>query len=51
MSDDFATAMQLLLGERPSLADVQQAASLLEAASNDGHAEASERCALVSPYF
>ena len=47
MSDDFATAMQLLLGERPSLADVQQAASLLEAASNDGNAEASERCALL----
>ena len=47
MSDDFDTARQLLLGERPSLEDVQQAAALFEAASAKGHAEASERCALL----
>ncbi|HKX91298.1 MAG TPA: 2OG-Fe(II) oxygenase [Sphingomicrobium sp.] len=47
MSDEFATAMGLLLGERPSLEDVQQAAQLLEAASRQGHAEASERLALL----
>jgi len=47
MSDGFATAMDLLLGERPSVDDVQRAAALLEAASTDGHAEASERCALL----
>jgi len=47
MSEQFASAMQLLLGERPSLEDVQQAAGLLEAASSEGHAEASERCALL----
>ena len=47
MSDPFATAMQLLLGDRPTLDDVQQAAGLLEAASADGHAEASERCSLL----
>ena len=47
MSDEYATAMQLLLGERPSLADVQQASALLQDASDQGHAEASERCALL----
>src|SRR5262245_33787096 len=47
MNEQFASAMQLLLGERPSLADVQQAAGLFEAASGQGHAEASERCALL----
>src|SRR5262245_32053619 len=47
MSEEFATAMQLLLGERPSLNDVQRAARLLEAASSQGHAEASERLALL----
>ena len=47
MSDDYATAMHLLLGERPSLADVQQASTLLQGASDQGHAEASERCALL----
>ena len=39
--------MQLLLAERPSLAEVQRAAGLLETASSDGHAEASERLALL----
>jgi hypothetical protein len=48
MSAEFATAMQLLLAERPSLADVQHAAAQLEIASSAGHAEASERCALLA---
>lgn len=47
MSEEFATAMQLLLGERPSLDDVQRAAGLLETASAMGHADASERLALL----
>src|SRR3954452_19947727 len=47
MSDDFATAMQLLLAERPSLDDVQRAATLLEVASSKGHSGASERLALL----
>lgn len=47
MSDGFATAMQLLLAERPSLDDVQEAATLLEMASSQGHADSSERCALL----
>ena len=47
MSTEFATAMELLLADRPSLDDVQQAAALLETASSQGHAEASERCALL----
>ena len=47
MSDQFATAMDLLLGDRPTLAEVQRAADLLEAASAAGHADASERCALL----
>jgi hypothetical protein len=47
MIQKFATAMQLLLGERPSLKDVQRAAALLEEASSEGHAEASERLALL----
>lgn len=47
MSEQFASAMQLLLGDRPSLDDVQKAASLFQAASGQGHAEASERCALL----
>ena len=47
MSEGFTTAMELLLGERPSLADVQRAAALLEEQSAQGHAEASERLALI----
>ncbi len=47
MSQQFADAMQLLLGDRPSLDDVQRAAGLFEAASSEGVAEASERCALL----
>src|SRR6185295_14371732 len=48
MTDQFTTAMQLLLGDRPTLDDVQQAAGLLEAASAEGHAEASERRSLLA---
>jgi hypothetical protein len=48
MSDDFGTAMQLLLGERPSVADVQQAAAMLQRLSDEGNGEASERCALIA---
>ena len=47
MSDDYSSAMQLLLADRPSLGDVQQASALLEQASAAGHAEASERLALL----
>lgn len=47
MSEDYSTAMALLLADRPSLADVQQAAALLERASAAGHGEASERMALL----
>lgn len=47
MSDDFAAAMQLLLGERPSLADVQEAAAFFEKAAAQGRGEASERLALL----
>ncbi len=47
MTDSFETAMQLLLGARPSLDDVQRATAMLEAASSEGHANASERCALL----
>jgi hypothetical protein len=47
MADDYSIAMQLLLGERPSLDDVQRAAELLEAASSEGNADASERLALL----
>ena len=47
MDGDFATAMELLLAERPTLEDVQKAAGLLEQASSRGHAAASERCALL----
>jgi hypothetical protein len=47
MDQEFATAMNLLLAERPSLEDVQKAAGMLEAASSRGHAAASERCALL----
>ena len=47
MSTEFATAIELLLAERPTHDDVQQAAALLESASSQGHADASERCALL----
>lgn len=47
MGEGFTTAMELLLGERPSLDDVQRAAGLLEAESERGHPEASERLALI----
>jgi prolyl 4-hydroxylase len=47
MSEQFTNAMQLLLGDRPSLDDVQRSARLFEGASLQGHAEASERLALL----
>lgn len=50
MTDGFTTAMQLLLGEYPSVEDVQQAAALLEQASCEGHAAASERLALLDAF-
>ena len=40
--------MELLLGDRPSVADVQQAASLLERQSEAGNGDASERCSLLT---
>lgn len=50
MTDDFETAMQLLLAERPTLEDVQRAARLFDAASAQGHAAASERLALLEAF-
>lgn len=46
MSDAYASAMQLLLSDRPSRAEVQRCGDLLEQASAGGNAEASERIAL-----
>jgi len=46
MSDDYSTAMALLLADRPSRDDVLSAVSLLEQTSAAGEADASERCAL-----
>jgi hypothetical protein len=46
MGDPFAAAMQLLEADRPAREDVLQGIALLEAASAQGHAGASERCAL-----
>lgn len=50
MVDQFETAMELLLGEAPSRDDVVRASQLLETASGGGHAEASERCALIEAF-
>lgn len=47
MSDDYSSAMEILLGARPALDDVQHAATLLERASEQGNAAASERLALL----
>ena len=38
--------MQLLEADRPAREDVQRAIAMLEAASTENHADASERCAL-----
>ena len=46
MSDDYSTAMEILLGDSPSRDEVRRAATILEQASADGNADASERCAL-----
>jgi prolyl 4-hydroxylase len=45
-NDPFATAMKLLEADRPGREDVHRAIEMLEATSVDGHAGASERCAL-----
>lgn len=50
MNDPFATAMQLLLAERPARHELQRAGELLEQASSEGHAQASERCALFEAF-
>lgn len=50
MTDRYDTAMELLLGERPSREDVDQAAALFEAASAGGSGDASERCALFEAF-
>src|SRR4051812_17224018 len=50
MMDAFETAMELLLRDVPSRDDVVRASQLLEAASAGGHAEASERCALIEAF-
>jgi hypothetical protein len=46
MSDDFSTAMELLLGEAPTRDQVERGVAMLEQASAAGNANASERCAL-----
>jgi hypothetical protein len=46
MGDAYVTAMQLLEAERPAREDVERGIALLEAASMEGDADASERCAL-----
>jgi hypothetical protein len=46
MSNEFATAMQLLEADRPARADVERGIALLEKASAEGDPNASERCAL-----
>jgi hypothetical protein len=47
MNEEFRTAMDLLLGDAPTLEDVQRATVLLEAASANGDGRASERLALL----
>lgn len=46
MSDAYVSAMQLLLADRPTRAEVEQSGQWLDQASESGHAEASERIAL-----
>jgi hypothetical protein len=50
MSDPFQAAMRLLIDDRPSKDDVERAGELFEAASSQGHADASERCALFEAF-
>src|SRR5438045_8960842 len=50
MSDPFATAMELLLADHPSREEVERAGQLFEQASSQGHAEASERCAVFEAF-
>src|SRR2546427_3720837 len=47
MSDDYSTAMEILLRDSPSRDEVRRAVTMLEQASADGNADASERCALI----
>ena len=50
MSEAFASAMDLLLGDRPGREQIEEAGRLFELASADGHAEASERCAMFEAF-
>ena len=50
MSDPFATAVGLLLADRPLRNDIERAGELFELASSRGHAEASERCAMFEAF-
>lgn len=50
MSDVFAEATELLLGDRPGRDQVERAGALYEQASAAGHAEASERCAMFEAF-
>ena len=50
MEDPVATAMDLLLAERPAREQVARAFELLERASAEGRAHASERCALFAAF-
>jgi hypothetical protein len=50
MDERYATAMELLLAERPSREEVERSAALLEAASADGNPDATERWALFEAF-
>lgn len=50
MEDPFATAIDLLQAERPARGQVERALHLLQQASAEGHAHASERCALFAAF-
>jgi hypothetical protein len=50
MSELFKKAMELLLASHPARDDVARAGELLERASIEGHADASERCALFEAF-
>ena len=50
VSNEFQAAMDLLLGDAPTLDEVQRATALLEVASANGDADASERLALLDAF-
>src|SRR5437764_13313289 len=50
MNDPFAMAMELLLADHPLREKVERSGELFEQASSQGHAEASERCALFEAF-